>query len=139
MQAMFVSAIVCWTDLLSPSFGAPEAWRSRPLDAVKYLILDARYCRCGTRAVFAIAPLLTTIEIASAIHRSALRCRVSLSGRQVRWREFLKSLLARCLDGLELIVSDSLSPNHASLLRLTTAILIEVSEEWETGKRYVTF
>ena len=33
----------------------------------------------------------------------------------------------------------TLFPNEASLLRLATAILIEVSEEWETGKRYVTF
>lgn len=33
----------------------------------------------------------------------------------------------------------SLFPNEASLLRLVTAVLMEVSEEWETGKRYVTF
>ena len=33
----------------------------------------------------------------------------------------------------------TLFPNEASLLRLVTAVLIEVSEEWETGKRYVTF
>jgi transposase-like protein len=33
----------------------------------------------------------------------------------------------------------TLFPNEAALLRLVSAILIEVSEEWETGKRYVTF
>lgn len=33
----------------------------------------------------------------------------------------------------------TLFPNEASLLRLVTAILMEQSEEWETGKRYVTF
>ena len=33
----------------------------------------------------------------------------------------------------------TLFPNEASLLRLVTAILMEVSEEWETAKRYVTF
>ena len=33
----------------------------------------------------------------------------------------------------------TLFPNDASLLRLVTAVLIEISEEWETGKRYVTF
>lgn len=33
----------------------------------------------------------------------------------------------------------TLFPNEASLLRLITSVLIEVSEEWETGKRYVTF
>jgi transposase-like protein len=33
----------------------------------------------------------------------------------------------------------TLFPNEASLLRLVTGVLMEVSEEWETGKRYVTF
>ncbi len=33
----------------------------------------------------------------------------------------------------------TLFPNEASLLRLVTAVLMEISEEWETGKRYVTF
>jgi putative transposase len=33
----------------------------------------------------------------------------------------------------------TLFPNEASLLRLVTGVLIEISEEWETGKRYVTF
>jgi putative transposase len=33
----------------------------------------------------------------------------------------------------------TLFPNEASLLRLVTALLMEQSEEWETGKRYLTF
>jgi transposase-like protein len=33
----------------------------------------------------------------------------------------------------------TLFPNTDSLLRLVTAVLMEISEEWETGKRYVTF
>jgi transposase-like protein len=33
----------------------------------------------------------------------------------------------------------TLFPNEAALLRLVSAILVEISEEWETGKRYVTF
>lgn len=33
----------------------------------------------------------------------------------------------------------TLFPNEASVLRLVTAVLMELSEEWETGKRYVTF
>ena len=31
----------------------------------------------------------------------------------------------------------TLFPNEASLLRLTSAILVEITEEWETGKRYL--
>jgi putative transposase len=33
----------------------------------------------------------------------------------------------------------TLFPNEASLLRLVTAVVMEISDEWETGKRYVTF
>ncbi len=33
----------------------------------------------------------------------------------------------------------SLFPNEASLLRLVSSILIETSEEWETGKKYLAF
>ena len=31
----------------------------------------------------------------------------------------------------------TLFPNEASLLRLTSAVLVEITEEWETGKRYL--
>jgi putative transposase len=33
----------------------------------------------------------------------------------------------------------TLFPNEAALLRLVTGVLIEISDEWETTKRYVTF
>jgi transposase-like protein len=33
----------------------------------------------------------------------------------------------------------TLFPNEASLLRLVSAVLMEISEDWETGKTYVTF
>jgi len=32
-----------------------------------------------------------------------------------------------------------LFPNETSCLRLVSAVLMEVSEEWETGKAYLTF
>jgi putative transposase len=32
----------------------------------------------------------------------------------------------------------TLFPNEASLLRLVTGVLMELSEEWETSKRYLT-
>jgi putative transposase len=32
----------------------------------------------------------------------------------------------------------TLFPNEASLLRLVSAVLIQISEEWETGKTYLT-
>jgi putative transposase len=235
-------------------------WRSRPLGAVKYLILDARYERVRVAGCVRQCGVLLAIGVDPEGHRSILGMSVSLSEAEVHWREFFKSLLARGLHGLELVVSDAhaglkearqacfasvpwqrcqfhlmhnalahvprqemkrevmddlrgafdaadqaaaneqlqrvvrkyeksapklaqwleenvpesltvfrlppshrlrlrttnmlerlnrelkrrtrvatLFPNEDSLLRLVTAILIEVSEEWETGKRYVTF
>ena len=32
----------------------------------------------------------------------------------------------------------TLFPNEASALRLVSAVLMEISEEWETNRRYVT-
>jgi putative transposase len=237
-----------------------EKWRTRPLRSVKYLVLDARYEKVRESGRVRDCAVLTAIGIDAEGHRSVLGVSVSLSEAEVHWREFFKSLLARGLHGVELIVSDAhaglkearqacfgsvpwqrcqfhllrnamqhvpqeelkrevvadvqsvldapdlpaaqdrlqrvvrkyektvpklvawleanvpeslavlslppthrrrlrttnmlerlhrelkrrtrvatLFPNSASLLRLVTAVLIEVSEEWETGKRYVTF
>ncbi|MDB4624959.1 transposase [Rubripirellula sp.] len=33
----------------------------------------------------------------------------------------------------------TLFPNESSLLRLVTAVLVELSDDWETGMRYLTF
>jgi putative transposase len=235
-------------------------WRSRPLGAIKYLILDARYEKIRQAGCVVDCAVLVAIGVDAAGHRSVLGVSVSLSEAEVHWREFFKSLLARGLHGVELIASDAhaglkearqacfngvpwqrcqfhllnnalhhvprqdmksevmddlravfdaadqssaqeqlqrvvrkyeksapklatwmeenvpesltvfrlpashrrrlrtsnmlerlnrelkrrtrvatLFPNEASLLRLVTAVLMEVSEEWETGKRYVTF
>ena len=237
-----------------------QKWRTRPLGQVKYLVLDARYEKIRYGGSIVDCAVLTAIGVDSAGHRSVLGVSVSLSEAEVHWREFFKSLLARGLYGIELIVSDAhaglaearkacfagvpwqrcqfhlmrnalahvpreemkrevlddlrsvcdssdehtardalarvvrkyeksapklaawmegnvpetltvlrlppshrkrlrttnmlerlhrelkrrtrvatLFPNEASLLRLVTAVLMEVSEEWETGKRYVTF
>jgi putative transposase len=237
-----------------------QRWRSRPLGAVQYLILDARYEKIRQSGCVVDCAVLMAIGVDAKGHRSVLGVSVSLSEAEVHWREFFKSLLARGLHGVELIVSDAhaglkearqacfhgvpwqrcqfhllhnalhhvprqemkrgvlddlravldaadqsaaqeqlqrvvrkyqptapklaawmeenvpesltvfrlpathrrrlrttnmlerlnrelkrrtrvatLFPNEASLLRLITSVLMEVSEEWETGKRYVTF
>lgn len=235
-------------------------WRERPLGEVKYLILDARYEKVRHGGSVVDCAVLTAIGVDAEGRRSVLAVSVSLSEAEIHWREFFKSLLARGLHGVELIVSDAhaglaearkacftgvpwqrcrfhlmknalahvpreemkreviddlrsvldsaderaageqlarivrkyettapklsawmdenvresfaafrlppahrvrlrttnmlervhrelkrrtrvatLFPNEASLLRLVTAVLMELSEEWETGKRYVTF
>jgi putative transposase len=88
-----------------------EAWRTRPLGLVKYLILDARYekVRHGGRVVD--CAVLLAIGVDETGHRSILGVSVSLSEAEVHWRAFFKSLLARGLHGVELISSDA----HAGL------------------------
>src|SRR5947209_117759 len=96
------------TALLDEEF---RQWRERPLGAVKYLILDARYekVRHGGRVVD--CAVLIAIGIDEQGHRSILGVSVSLSEAEVHWRAFFKSLLERGLHGVELIVSDA----HAGL------------------------
>lgn len=88
-----------------------DAWRTRPLGLVKYLILDARYekVRHGGRVVD--CAVLVAIGVDAQGRRSVLGVSVSLSEAEVHWREFFKSLLARGLYGVELITSDA----HAGL------------------------
>ena len=80
--------------------------------------------------------------------RHVLGVSVSLSEAEVHWRAFLEGLVSRGLHGLECITSDAHSglkaalravfPSAASCERLVTAILIEISEEWESGKKYLS-
>jgi len=237
-----------------------EKWRTRPLGSIKYLVLDARYEKIREAGCVRDCAVLVAVGVDAEGRRTVLGVSVSLSEAEAHWRDFFKSLLARGLHGVELIVSDAhaglkearqacfgsvpwqrcqfhlmknalahvpkeemkkeviadlqgvlqaadlpaaeeqlkrvvrkyektapklaawieqnvpeslqvfrlpashrkrlrttnmlerlnrelkrrtrvagLFPNSASLLRLVTALLIETSEEWETGKRYVTF
>jgi len=86
-------------------------WRNRPLGLVKYLILDARYEKVRVAGCVRQCGVLLAIGVDAEGHRSILGVSVSLSEAEVHWREFFKSLLARGLHGMELIVSDA----HAGL------------------------
>ena len=86
-------------------------WRNRPLSAVKYLILDARYEKVRAAGCVRDCAVLLAIGVDAEGRRSILGVSVSLTEAEVHWREFFKSLLQRGLHGLELIVSDA----HAGL------------------------
>lgn len=237
-----------------------QQWRNQPIDEIKYLIIDARYEKIRQNGCLVDCAVFVAIGVDAEGYRRVLGVSVSQSEAEVHWREFFKSLIARGMHGLELIVSDahggiaearkacfagvpwqrcqfhlmqnafqhvpksvdsgevaddlktvfdaadaeaaqaqldrvvrkyqkpapklatwmeenipegfavlrlpashrrrlrttnaierlnkelkrrtrvaSVFPNEASLLRLVTAILVEQSEDWETGKRYVTF
>lgn len=86
-------------------------WRTRPLGAVPYLILDARYEKIRQAGCVVECAVLIAIGVDREGRRSVLGVSVSLSEAEVHWREFFKSLLARGLHGVELILSDA----HAGL------------------------
>lgn len=88
-----------------------EKWRNRPLDKVKYLILDARYEKVRRAGSVRDAAVFVAIGVDSEGRRSVLGVSVSLSEAEVHWREFFQSLLKRGLHGVELITSDA----HAGL------------------------
>lgn len=97
-------------------------WRNRPLGAIKYLILDARYEKIRVAGCVRDCAVFVAIGIDPEGRRSILGVSVSLTEAEVHWREFLKGLLARGLHGLELIVSDA----HAGLKEARQACLSSV-------------
>jgi transposase-like protein len=86
-------------------------WRNRPLCRVVYLMLDARYEKVRVGGCVVSCAVLIAVGITGTGHRSVLGVSVSLSEAEVHWRDFLESLQARCLIGVEMVVSDS----HAGL------------------------
>ena len=88
-----------------------EQWRQRPLGEMLYLVLDARSEKVRQAGAVVSCAVLSAIGIDSQGRRSVLGVSVSLSEAEVHWRDFLSSLQARGLHGVQLIVSDS----HAGL------------------------
>lgn len=84
-----------------------QAWRSRPLGRMPYLILDARYEKVRHGGSVVDCAALVAIGITPEGKRSVLGVSVSLSEAEVHWREFLASLIERGLHGVEMIVSDA--------------------------------
>lgn len=97
-------------------------WRERPLGEMKYLLLDARYEKVRQAGCVVDCAVLIAAGIDPDGHRSVLGVSVSLSEAEVHWREFLQSLLARGLHGLELIASDA----HAGLAEARKAVFTGV-------------
>lgn len=95
------------------------AWRDRPLDPMKYLILDARYEKARHGGVVRDVAVLSAIGVGSDERRHVLGLSVALSEAEVHWRAFLESLQARGLRGTTYIVSD----DHAGLKAARRAVL----------------
>jgi transposase-like protein len=84
-----------------------EAWRTRPLEQIVYLYLDARYEKVRQDGRVADAAVLVAAGVDKAGRRQLLGVSVALSEQEVHWRTFLQSLVKRGLSGVQLIISDA--------------------------------
>ena len=96
-----------------------EAWRSRPIGEVAYLVLDARYEKVRHGGAVVSCAALTAIGIAPDGKRSILGCSVELSEAEHHWWKFLQSLLDRGMHGMKLVVSE----DHAGLKAARQAVM----------------
>ena len=92
-------------------------WRTRPLGAFPYLILDARYEKIRHGGSVVDCAVLMAIGVDETGHRSILGTSVSLSEAEVHWRGFLEELQERGLHGVRIITSD----DHAGLGKALTS------------------
>ena len=96
-----------------------KSWRERPLGEIPYLFLDARYEKVRIDGQVRDLAVLIGSGIDIQGKRQILGVSVSLSEHEMHWRTFLKSLVARGLHGVQLIISD----DHGGLRAARVAIL----------------
>ena len=99
--------------------GELQAWRKRPLGRFRSVFLDARYEKTREHGVSDDCAVLTAIGVGEDGRRRVLGVSVALSEAEVHWRAFLESLVARGLQGVELVTSD----DHAGLKAARRAVL----------------
>jgi transposase-like protein len=99
-----------------------QPWRVRPLGAISYLIVDARYEKIRHGGCLVDCAILIAIGVDLEGKRSVLGLSVALNEAEVHWRHFLSSLLQRGLHGVALIVSD----DHAGLGAARAAVFPSV-------------
>ena len=142
-----------------------QAWRERPLGSMKYVYLDARYEKVRRRDMKAsVASDIRSVFNAPDRHEADVLLKRTVvkyaqdAPRLSAWMEenlpegltvfaFPEAhrRLIRTTNGLERLNREirrrsrvaSLFPNDSSCLRLVTAVVMEISEDWQTGKRYI--
>lgn len=99
-----------------------KQWRERPLSALPFLQVDARYEKVREGGLVIDQAALTAIGIDCEGRREVIGVSVSRSEAEVHWREFLQSLVERGLSGVQLITSD----DHSGLAAARKAVLPSV-------------
>ncbi len=85
-----------------------EAWRTREIEEISHLVLDARYEKIRHNGVVRSCAVLIALGVRRRDgKRTVLGCSVSLSEAEVHWREFLSNLKKRGLGQPKSITSDA--------------------------------
>ena len=92
-----------------------EAWRTRPLGEVVYLLLDARYEKVRVDGVSKSCALFTAVGVFPCGKRAILGISSSYSEAEVHWRDFLRSLKVRGMHGMKMITTDDHQGLRAAL------------------------
>lgn len=96
-----------------------QEWRERPLGAITYLYVDARYEKVREAGQVRDAAVLVASGITPEGERQILGVSVSLSEHETHWKAFLKGLKDRGLSDVRLVISD----DHEGLGAARRAIL----------------
>ncbi len=100
-------------------------WRSRPLGSFACVILDARSEKIRQAGRVLDCTVLVALGVGTDGKRQILGLSVALSEAEVHWRDFLQTLQARGLRGLQIIVSD----DHAGLAAARRAVFPSVPSQ----------
>jgi transposase-like protein len=103
--------------------GEFEQFRNRPIEGIAYLILDALYLKVRHNGTVIDMAILLAYGVNLEGKREILGASASLSEAEVHWREFLRTLQSRGMNGLRLIVSD----DHAGLRNARMAIFPSIA------------
>jgi putative transposase len=99
-----------------------EAFRERPLDhlAIPYVFLDATYCKVRVNHQIVSQAVVIATGITADGHREVLGLAVGDSEGKAFWIDFLRSLRARGLSGIQLVISDA----HTGLVAAIRTVLL---------------
>ena len=99
-----------------------ELWRQRKLGRYCYVLLDARYENVRFGGTVVDAAVLWAVGIDEQGRKEPIGVSVSLSEAETHWRDFLESLVARGLHGIQMITSDA----HSGLAAARKAVFPSV-------------
>ncbi|MER6693572.1 IS256 family transposase, partial [Streptomyces minutiscleroticus] len=104
------------------------AFRARPLDHVRfpYIYLDATYCKARVNHQIVSQAVVIATGVTEDGGREVLGLMVGDSESEPFWTEFLRSLRARGLSGVRLVIAD----HHSGLVKAVRKVMWRYRRTW---------